>query len=89
MDSDASPGGLPDINIKKVSAHLQSLRHDNIKESSIYNNMMSRALEKYKQPSSEVPPWKKFNAEVVNILIDGILYEPTNVKGPINPYNKQ
>ena len=47
---------------------------------------MSWALSGYKKPSSKQPKWTSFSEDVVNTLIDGILYEPTNAKKPKNHY---
>lgn len=75
LGCDVSPGGVKDVGPAKILNKMKEIHEDEENSNSIYDQMVDYAVEMSK-PGKTKPP--KYSAEVINVLVEAVLYEPTN-----------
>ena len=74
---DVSPGGISGVGPEKVWLKLQEIRKSGCSNVDMYNQMISYA-EVLSKPSKRKDAAPKYNQQLLNTLVDAIVYEPTN-----------
>ena len=85
---DVSPGGVHGAGPAWVNHILKEIM-DNESNKSVYDQMIDHAVEKSKpkqkktktKANKKSEPKPKYSCEVLNTLVDAVLYEPTNEEG--------
>ena len=74
---DVSPGGISGVGPEKVWSKLQEIRKFGCSNEDTYEQMIEYAVDLSK-PSRSKDAVPKYNNQLLNTLVDAIVYEPTN-----------
>ena len=82
IDSDTLPGGVPGLGLQKVATHMSIISDGVLDDQSLYHAMIAWADKESRS---------SFNKDILNTLVDGVIYEPTNEKSvvAVNPHVKE
>ena len=75
---------MPSIGLKKVADYVNSMKGTTFDAKNMYSKVVAWAAGGAKHPKGTLPN-RRFNVDVINTLVDAIVYEPTNKK-VVNPY---